>query len=190
MPDMKIVLKDKTELSIDGLNFPANIIKTCKSKDEVMNVWGFLTNDNMEEMHVYEDGVESIVMKGYTLDGVQATVNPDGTVAAHFYLRDGQYASVITDAVAEAEKEEILALVTKYGGFRTQVVQSDKIGFDWREEYIGDVLLNRTYVGQENPVGTKENPIEYYEGLPLINGAYYMKDGTRQVYMDEEWAEF
>lgn len=187
---IKIVLNDKTEINIDGINFPANIIKTCQSKDELTSIWGFLTDDNMAEMHVYEDEVESLIMKNYILDGIQATINPDGTISTHFYLRDGQYSSVVTDEAAEAEKEKTLALVKEYGGFNTKTVQSDKIGFDWREEYLGNVLLTRTYVAQETPVGTADNPIEYYEGVQLIDNAYYMKDGVRQVYMDGEWVEF
>lgn len=187
---IKIVLYDKTELNIDGINFPANIIKTCQSKDELVNVWGFLTDSNMTEMHVYEDDAESIVMKNYTLDGIQSVINPDGTITAHFYLRDGQYTSVVTDEVAETEKEETLALVKEYGGFNTKTVQSDKLGFDWREEYLGKVLLVRTYVAQETPTGTADNPINYYDGVPLINNAYYIKDDIRQVYMDGEWVEF
>ena len=37
----------------------------------------------------------------------------------------------------------------------TKTIQSDKIGFDWVCEYIGEILLTKTYVQQENPVGTK-----------------------------------
>lgn len=190
--NIKIVLNDSTELIVDAINFPASIIKTCASKEEVASVWGFLTDDNMLEMHVWENGAETMVMKGYTLDGVQAMTNTDGTVTAHFYLRDGQY-TPITKTEKEgmdAETAEILFLVEKYGGFKTEVVQSDKIGFDWKNEYLGDILLAQTYVAQDNPTGTADNPIEYYEGCPLIDNAYYMKDGTRYVYMSSEWVEF
>ena len=35
------------------------------------------------------------------------------------------------------------------------------------------------------PVGTSaENPIEYADGVPLINNAYYRVDGKIKVYMD------
>lgn len=189
MSEIKIILQDKTELIVDTLNFPANIVKVCASKEEVMSVWGFLTDENMAEMRVYEGDKEMIAMRGYTLDGVQTVTNTDGTITAHFYLRDGQYVSVVTDEVAEAEKQEILDLVTKYGGFRTRVIQSDKIGFDWKEEYIGETLLSRSYVAQENPAGTEDNPIEYYDGVQLIDNAYYTKDGKCQKYADGEWAE-
>ena len=42
---------------------------------------------------------------------------------------------------------------------------------------------------QENPTGTKDNPIEYAEGVPLINNAYYRKDGKIYVWMGE-WVEW
>ena len=48
----------------------------------------------------------------------------------------------------------------------------------------------KEYVKQQNPVGTQDNPIEYYDGVPLIDNAYYIKDGKRQVYMDGTWTEF
>lgn len=74
----------------------------------------------------------------------------------------------------------------------TETIQSDKLGQNWVETYVGDVLVRKEYVAQENPVGTSaENPIEYAEGVPLINNAYYRKDGKLYVYMDGwvEWTE-
>ena len=74
----------------------------------------------------------------------------------------------------------------------TETTQSDKLGQNWVETYVGDVLVRKEYVAQENPVGTSaENPFEYAEGVPLINNAYYRKDGKLYVYMDGwvEWTE-
>ena len=75
------------------------------------------------------------------------------------------------------------------GGMTTEVTQSDKLGFDWQNIYIGEVLVRQEYVEQENPTGTEDNPIEYSEGVPLINNAYYLKDGKKYVYMDG-WVEW
>lgn len=187
---MKLILKDKTELTIDALNFPADIVKTYASKDAFVNTWNLLTENNLSEMEVYEDDVKTVKMEGYLLDSMQAVVNSDGSITGHFYLRDGQYASVVIDAEEEAKKKEIIDKVNDFGGFHTEIVQSDKIGFDWKEEYIGTILLTRIYVEQETPVGTPENPIEYYDGVQLIDNAYYNKDGKRFVYMNAEWIEY
>lgn len=189
MSFIKIVLKDKTELIVDQVNFPADIIKCYNTKEELLSVWNMLTDDNMSEMEVYEGDVKTMVLENYTLDGIQTVINDDGTITGHFYLRDGVYKSVVVDEVAEAEKKEILDKVAKYGGFKTKQVQSDKLGFDWIEEYLGEILLTKTYVQQTNPVGTKDNPIEYSDGIQLIDNAYYMKDGKLVVYMDGEFAE-
>lgn len=190
MAETKIVLYDGTTLNIDGLNFPANIIKKCGSKDEFASFWSFLTEENMKKMHIFENDVETIIMEDYILDGVQATINTDGSINAHFYLKDGQYASVVVDEIAEAEKREVIDKVTKFGGFHTEVVQSDKLGFNWVDEYIGGALLSRTYSEQESIAGTEENPIEYSEETPLIENAFYLKDGVSCVCIDGALTEY
>ncbi len=72
----------------------------------------------------------------------------------------------------------------------TETVQSDKLGYNWKITRIGNLEAKKEYVKQQNPVGTQDNPIEYYDGVPLIDNAYYIKDGKRQVYMSGEWTEF
>lgn len=72
----------------------------------------------------------------------------------------------------------------------TETTQSDKLGYDWKITRIGNLEAKKEYTKQENPVGTRDNPIEYYDGVPLIDNAYYIKDGKRQVYMSGEWTEF
>lgn len=93
-------------------------------------------------------------------------------------------------SVCEVDAGETLNPITDL--IHTETTQSDKLGQNWVETYVGDVLVRKEYVAQENPVGTSaENPIEYAEGVPLINNAYYRKDGKLYVYMDGwvEWTE-
>lgn len=80
---------------------------------------------------------------------------------------------------------ETIQTVQQCGGIKTEVVQSDKLGYDWRNIYVGDVLVRQEYVEQVNPTGTVDNPIIYAEGTPLINNAYYRRDGALYVWMDE-----
>lgn len=92
--------------------------------------------------------------------------------------------------VCEVDAGEAIQPITDL--IHTETTQSDKLGQNWVETYVGDVLVRKEYVAQENPVGTSaENPIEYAEGVPLINNAYYRKDGKLYVYMDGwvEWTE-
>lgn len=72
----------------------------------------------------------------------------------------------------------------------TERKPSDKIGFDWIITKVGDLECKKVYVEQENPIGVADNPFEYYDGITLIDNAYYIKDGVRQVYMNGQWVEF
>ncbi len=72
----------------------------------------------------------------------------------------------------------------------TETTQSDKLGYDWVITRVGSLEVKKEYIKQENPVGTKDNPITYYDGVPLIDNAYYLRDGKRYVYMSGEWTEF
>lgn len=76
-------------------------------------------------------------------------------------------------------------IVESLGGFSTKTVQSDKLGFDWIERYLGDALVSRTYVEQEHPVGTADSPIEWKPGMSLIQNAYYTHNDARKVWMGE-----
>ena len=81
--------------------------------------------------------------------------------------------------------QDTLNTIQTLGGIKTETVQSDKIGYDWRNIYVGEVLVRQDYVAQENPTGTVDNPVIYAEGIPLINNAYYLKDGALYVWMGE-----
>nr|DAG45247.1 MAG TPA: hypothetical protein [Caudoviricetes sp.] len=81
-------------------------------------------------------------------------------------------------------------MVQAAGGIAIATEQSDKLGFNWTVYSVNDVVVRKEYVAQENPVGTSaENPIEYEDGVPLINNAYYRKGGKIYVWMGE-WAEW
>ena len=87
------------------------------------------------------------------------------------------------------EVQETLSTIQTLGGLKTETAQSDKLGYDWRNVYVGEVLVRQEYVEQETKTGTEDNPIIYAEGVPLINNAYYLKDGALYVWM-EEWVEW
>lgn len=83
-------------------------------------------------------------------------------------------------------------LVQAAGGITQHTEQSDKLGFDWRVTSVNDVAVRKEYIEQKNPVGTSaDNPIEYADGVPLINNAFYRVDGAVKVWMDEwvNWEE-
>ena len=81
-------------------------------------------------------------------------------------------------------------MVQNAGGIAVTTGQSDKLGFDWRVYSVNDVEVRKDYVEQDHPVGTDaDNPIEYAEGVPLINNAFYRREGGIWVWMDE-WVEW
>ena len=81
-------------------------------------------------------------------------------------------------------------LVQAAGGITVTEEQSDKLGFDWKIVSVNDVVVRKEYIEQTTPVGTSaENPIEYADGVPLINNAYYLVDGVIKVWM-EEWVDW
>lgn len=71
------------------------------------------------------------------------------------------------------------------GGIKTQRVQSDKLGYDWLQTLINDIVVRSEYVAQDNPVGVADNPIMWTAGVQLIPNAYYLYNGVRYVYMGE-----
>lgn len=75
--------------------------------------------------------------------------------------------------------------VEKLGGITEKIEQSDKIGYDWHNYYVGDKLVKSIYVEQDNPVGTADNPFAWSPGMKLIPNGYYTYGGKRYVAVAE-----
>ena len=75
--------------------------------------------------------------------------------------------------------------VEKLGGITEQIEQSDKIGYDWHNYYVGDKLVKSIYVEQDNPIGTQDNPFTWSPGMKLIPNGYYTYNGKRYVAIAE-----
>lgn len=85
-------------------------------------------------------------------------------------------------------------LVQAAGGITSTVTQSDKLGFDWKNFFVNDVLVRREYVEQAVKYGTADNPIVWKAGMSLIQNAYYTNNGETKVWMGEagkqaEWTD-
>lgn len=78
--------------------------------------------------------------------------------------------------------------VEKLGGLTQKITQSDKLGYDWVEDYLGEKLVAQTYTKQEKPVGVSDNPFIFEIGVMLIPNAYYIYDNERYVYVGTEVA--
>lgn len=85
-------------------------------------------------------------------------------------------------------------LVQAAGGITEAVTQSDKLGYDWRNIYVNDILVRQEYVEQTVKAGTADNPIVWEVGMALIQNAYYTHGGETKVWMGEagkqaEWTD-
>ena len=85
-------------------------------------------------------------------------------------------------------------LVQAAGGITSTVTQSDKLGYDWRNIYVNDILVRREYVEQAVKAGTADNPIAWKPDMPLVQNAYYTYNGETKVWMGEagkqaEWTD-
>lgn len=74
-------------------------------------------------------------------------------------------------------------LVQAAGGITSTLTQSDKLGFDWRNIYVNDILVRQEYVEQPIKRGTADNPIEWQPDMQLIQNAYYTHGGETKVWM-------
>ena len=74
-------------------------------------------------------------------------------------------------------------MVARAGGISVAVEQSDKLGFDWRNIYVNDMLVRQEYVEQAVKFGTANNPIVWASGMVLIQNAYYTNNGETKVWM-------
>ena len=79
-------------------------------------------------------------------------------------------------------------LVQAAGGITSTVTQSDKLGYDWKNFFVNDVLVRREYVEQAVKAGTADNPIAWKPDMLLIQNAYYAYNGEIKVWMGEAGA--
>lgn len=79
-------------------------------------------------------------------------------------------------------------LVQEAGGITSTLTQSDKLGYDWRNIYVNDILVRQEYIEQAVKQGTADNPIVWASGMALIQNAYYTHGGETKVWMGEAGA--
>ena len=93
----------------------------------------------------------------------------------------------MTRAEAKAIRRKVVQgeTVEKLGGITEKIEQSDKIGFDWHNYYVGEKLVKSEYVEQDSPVGTADNQFEWTPGMRLIPNGYYTYNGKRYVAVAE-----
>lgn len=86
MDNLKMILFDGTELSVDAFGLPMHAVLTCANEDEMLEKYKQLTPSNLARVAVVQGGETVFAYTGGTVEGMQSIVNPDGTLTVHFYM--------------------------------------------------------------------------------------------------------
>lgn len=106
MNDLKMILMDGTELSLDAFGIPCHAVMTCATHEEVSAIWAQLTPDNLRQIFVRQGDEVMFAYKDCSVNGEQSIVNGDGTLTVHFYM-DGT--RIKEAALTDEDREYITA---------------------------------------------------------------------------------
>lgn len=107
MADLKMVLKDSTEISLSEFTFPLHIVVVRDTKDEILALWDKLTDEALEEVTIQEAGETLFTFLHCSVTGEQIVVNTDSTLTGHYYL-DGERQSTTADSEYETAAKILL----------------------------------------------------------------------------------
>lgn len=86
---LEMVLKDETVVELIEASYPEHYVLSCGSRTAFTKVWGKMTDENVSEIHVREDGEEKAVIVGSQLVGTQTVNISKDVMLGHFYLNGG-----------------------------------------------------------------------------------------------------
>ena len=105
MSNLKMILYDGTELSLDAFGLPCHAVMQAANPEAVVEIWSKLTPDSLKQVYVRQDDDLMFAYKDCSVNGQQSIVNGDGTLTVHFYL-DG---TRIKEATLTDEDREYIA---------------------------------------------------------------------------------
>lgn len=88
---LKLVLNDGTEIDLAEAGLSQHYVVTCSSKTAFQRLWSAMTDENLAEIQITENGNPIQTIINSKLAGTQTINNPDGTITGHFYLSGGVY---------------------------------------------------------------------------------------------------
>ncbi len=101
--DIKMILKDGTEVELVEAGVSKHFVVSCSSKTAFQKIWNKMTAENLSEFQITENGNTIQTITGATLQGTQTVNNSDGTITGHFYLDGGDFVQP-EDEYSEAGK--------------------------------------------------------------------------------------
>lgn len=103
MKELKMILKDGSEISLSEFTLPLHIVVVRDTKEEVLALWDKLTPDNLEEVTIQEDGETLFTFLHAGVTGEQIVVNADNTLTGHYYLEGERQPPVDAEYVTAAK---------------------------------------------------------------------------------------
>ncbi len=88
---LQLVLNDGSAIDIVEAGMTKHFVVTCADVEAFVAIWDKMTDENLSEVQITEDGNTVHTIAGMTLGGTQTVANPDGTITGHFYMDGGEY---------------------------------------------------------------------------------------------------
>lgn len=86
MDELKMVLKDGTEIVLSEFTLPLHAVVVRSTRAEVQAIWDDLTEENLETVTIQDNGEVLFTFNDAIVLGEQIVVNADSTVTGHYYL--------------------------------------------------------------------------------------------------------
>lgn len=96
---LQLVLNDSSAIDIVEAGITKHFVVICADEDTFKAIWDMMTNENLSEVQIVDNGTVIHTIVGMTLNGTQTVVNSDGTLTGHFYMNGGEY---VEDEYSEA----------------------------------------------------------------------------------------
>ena len=102
MEDLKMILNDGTEITIDEFALPFHVVINCNTEAEAVEKRVLLTPENLSDIKIQYGSKTLLEFVNVCVNGIQYVFSNETAVTAHFYL-DGELVSTEAE-FAEAGK--------------------------------------------------------------------------------------
>ena len=99
----KFVLKDGSEISLNGASSFGNLESKYDSKQSMLEDWDKLTAENLSHVKFMVDDVVTAEYDNLVLDSETSNVEQDNTVTTKWNIREKSYVEKLEDRIAELE---------------------------------------------------------------------------------------
>ena len=89
---LQLILADSTEVNIIEAGYAKHFVGIYEDSDAFKEIWDQMTDENLSEVAIVENGTIIQTIMGMHLEGTQTVENTDGTITGHFYMKGGEYA--------------------------------------------------------------------------------------------------